>query len=166
MYQNVTDRKFQLFEAIHSKTTTADCLEPGLYSSVPDIVEAMKLLTQEKNNHHENCITVKVSRRTQKIELPLISDDSSLVIFSTDLGNLFGGDVGDVKGILMRGKGPHEPKFAYNSFRIHSLMIYTDIAEYNIVGDKSSPIALLPFHFQAEIRRRNHYWTEHELPNF
>ena len=117
----------------------------------------MNLLIQERNNHNENCITVKVSRRTQKIELSLISDDSSLVIFSTDLGIIFGGDVGDDKGILMRGKGPHEPKFAYDIVRIHSLMIWRH---------KSSPIALLPFHFQAEIRRRNHYWTIHELPNF
>ena len=87
----------------------------------------MKLLIQERNNHNENWITVKVSRRTQKIELFLISEDSSLVIFSTDLGKIFGGDVGDDKGILMRGKGPQETKFAYDFVRIHSLMIYTDI---------------------------------------
>ena len=140
MYQNVTDGKFLFYDAIYSKTTTAYYLEPGLYSSVPDIVEAMNLLIQERNNHNESCITVKVSRRTQKIELSLISDDSSLVIFSTDLGNIFGGDVGDDKGILMRGKGPHEPKFAYDIVRIHSLMIYTDIVEYNIVGGTKAPL--------------------------
>ena len=107
MYQNVTDGKFLFYYAINSKTTTAYYMEPGLYSSVPDIVEAMNLLIQERNNLNENCITVKVSRRTQKIQPSLISDDSSLVFFSTDLGNIFGGDVGDDKGFLMRGKGPH-----------------------------------------------------------
>ena len=120
--------------------TTAFYLEPGLYSSVPDIVEAMNLLIQERNNHNENCITAKVSRRTQQIELSLISDNSSLVIFITDLGNIFGGDAGDDKGILMRVKGPHEPKFAYDIYRIHSLMIYTDIVEYNISGDTKAPL--------------------------
>ena len=40
----------------------------------------------------------------------------------------------------MRGKGPHVPKFAYDIVRIHSLMIYTDIVEYNIVGDTKSPL--------------------------
>ena len=140
MYQNVTDGKFLFYDAIYSKTTTAYYWEPGLYSSVPDIVEAMNLLIQERNNHNENCITVEVSRRTQKIELSLISDDFSLVIFSTDLGSIFGGDVGDDKGILMRGKGPHEPKFAYDFFRIHPLKIYTDIVEYNIVGDTKAPL--------------------------
>ena len=153
------------YDPIYSKTTTACCLEPGLYSCTPDIVEAMNLLIQEKNNHNENCITVKESRRTLKIELSFFGDDSSLVIFSTYLGNIFGGDVGDDKGILMRGKGPHEPTFAYDIVRIHSLMIHTDIVEYNVVGDTKAPL-LRCFQFQAEIRRHNHYCTMHELQNF
>ena len=43
-------------------------------------------------------------------------------------------------GILMRGKELHEPTFAYDIVRIHSLMIYTDIVEYNIVGDTKAPL--------------------------
>ena len=43
-------------------------------------------------------------------------------------------------GKLMRGKGPHKPTFAYNIVRIHSLIIYTDIVEYNIVGDTKAPL--------------------------
>ena len=140
MYQNVTDEKLLFHDAVHSKRTTAYYLEPGLYSSVPDIVEAMSLLIQERNNHNENCITVKVSRRTQKSERSLISDDSSLVIFSTNLENIFGEDFGDDKGILMRGKGPHEPKFAYDIVRIYSLLIHIDIVEYNIAGDTKAPL--------------------------
>ena len=106
----------------------------------------MNLLIQQKNNQNENCITVKVSRGTHKIELSLISDDSSLAIFSKDLGNISDGGDGDDKGILMRGKGPHEPKFAYNIVRVHSIMTYTDIVEYNIVGDtKASLLRCFPF---------------------
>ena len=67
MYQNVTDGKFLFYDAIYFKTTTAYYLQPGLYSSVPDIGEAMNLLIQERNNHNENCITVRVSRRTKKM---------------------------------------------------------------------------------------------------
>ena len=88
---------------------------------------------------------MKIPRRTQKSELSSISDDTSLVIFSTDLGDIFCGDVGDDKGVLMRGKGPHEPKFAYDILRIHSLKIYTDIVEYNIDRHRSTTITLLPF---------------------
>ena len=34
----------------------------------------------------------------------------------------------------MQGKGPHEPTFAYDIVRIHSLMMYNDIVKYNIIG--------------------------------
>ena len=46
----------------------------------------------------------------------------------------------------MSGKGPHEPTFAYDIVRIHSLMIYTDIVGYDIVGDtKASLVRCFPF---------------------
>ena len=80
-YQNVTDGKFLWYDAIYTKTTTAFYMEPGLCSSVTDIVEAMKLHIQEKNNHNEIYNTVKVSRRIQKSELSLTSDFSRLIIF-------------------------------------------------------------------------------------
>ena len=90
----------------------------------------------------------------KKLKLSLISDDSSLVIFSTDLGNDFGGAVGDDKGILMVGEGPHEPKFLYDIVRPHSLMIYNDIVEYNIVGDTKAPL-LRCFPFISKLKSGN-----------
>ena len=41
---------------------------------------------------------------------------------------------------MLRGKGPHKPKIAYEIVRIHFLMIYTDLIEYNIVGDTKAPL--------------------------
>ena len=41
---------------------------------------------------------------------------------------------------MLRGKGPHKPEFAYDIVRIHSIMIYTDLIEYNIVGDTKAPL--------------------------
>ena len=41
---------------------------------------------------------------------------------------------------MLRGKRPHKPEFAYDIVRIHSLMIYTDLIEYNIVGDTKAPM--------------------------
>ena len=40
----------------------------------------------------------------------------------------------------MRGKKPHEPTFAYDIVRIRSIMIYSDIVEYNTVGDTKAPL--------------------------
>ena len=70
----------------------------------------------------------------------LANEESSIAIFSTALGRTFGGDVRNDSGILMSGKGPREPTFAYDIVRIHSLNIYTDIVEYNIVGDTKAPL--------------------------
>ena len=51
LYQNVTEGKFMFYDEKLSKTTKAYYLEPGLYSSITDIVEAMTTLKQERNNH-------------------------------------------------------------------------------------------------------------------
>ena len=140
MYQNGTEVKFLFYDERLSKTIEAYYLEPGLYSSITDIVEAMNTLIQERNNHRDSCITIKVSRVTQKVKVYLANEESSLAIFNTDLGHIFGGDVRNDSGILMSGKGPHEPTFAYDIVRIHSIMIYTKIVEYIIVGDTKAPL--------------------------
>ena len=106
----------------------------------------MNRLNQERNNHNETCITVKVSRRTQKVVIMLANDTSGLAFCSTHLGHIFGNNVGNEFVVLMIGKGPHEPEFAYDIDRIHSLMIYSDPVEYNIVGDTKTPlIRCFPF---------------------
>ena len=89
----------------------------------------MNILIQERHNHSENSSKVKVSRRTQKVEIYLANEGSGLAFFSTDLGHIFGSNVGNESGLMLRGKGPHKPEVAYDIIRIHSLMIYTDLTE-------------------------------------
>ena len=100
----------------------------------------MNTLIQEKNNDNETCITVKVSRRTQKDVIMLANDTPGLAFCSTDLGHIFDNNVGNEFGGLMIGKGPDEREFAYDIVQIHSLMIYSDLVEYNIVGDTKAPL--------------------------
>ena len=90
------------FDRKHSKLSEICYLEAGLYPSITDIVEAMKTLVQERQNHSENCITVKVSRRTQKVEIYLANERSGLAFFSTDLGHIFRIIVGNELGVLLR----------------------------------------------------------------
>ena len=139
-FQNITEGKFKFFGKKLSKSTSSYNPEPGLYTSITDIVEAMNTLIQERNNHNETCITVKVSRRTQKVVIMLANDTCGLVFCSTGLGHIFGKNVGNEIGVLMIGKGPQEPEFAFDIVRIHSLMIYSDMVEYNIVGDTKVPL--------------------------
>ena len=151
MYQHITEGKVKFFDEKFSKSTSTYSLEPGLYTSITDIVEAMKTRIQERNNHNETCITVKVSRRTQKVVIMLANDSSGLAFCSTDLGHIFGNNVGNEFAVLMIGKGPHEPEFAYDIVRIHSLMIYSVIVEYNIVEDTKAPL-LRSFPFISKLK--------------
>ena len=41
---------------------------------------------------------------------------------------------------MLGGEGPREPDFAYDIVRKHSLMIYTDLIKYNLVGDKRAAL--------------------------
>ena len=126
---NITEGNFKFFDEKLSNSTSTYNLEPGLYTSITDIVEAMNTLIQERNNHKETCITVKFSRRTQKVVIMLANDSSGLAFSSTDLGHIFGKNVGNRFGVLRKGKGPHEPQFAYDIVRIRSLMIYSELVE-------------------------------------
>ena len=151
MYQNVTEGKFMFFDKKLSKSSEFYYLEPGLHPSITDIVEAMNILIQERHNHSENCIKVKVCRKTQKLDICLANEASGLAFFGTDLGHIFGSNDGNEFGVMLRGKGPHKPEFAYDIVRIHSLMIYTNLIEYNIVGDTKVPL-LRCFRFISKLK--------------
>ena len=81
-----------------------------------------------------------LARSTQKSEIYLANEGSGLEFFSTDLGHVFGSNVGNEFGVMFRGKGPHKPEIAYDIVHIHSLMIYMDLIECNIVGDTKVPL--------------------------
>ena len=140
MYQNVTEVKFKFFGKKISKSSEFHYLEPGVYSSITHIVEAMNTLIQARHNHSENCITVKMSQRTQKVEINLADERSGVAFFSTDLGHIFGSIVGNDFAVMLRGEGPYKPELAYDFVRIHSPMIYTDLIEYKIVGDTKASL--------------------------
>ena len=69
----------------------------------------------------------------------LANDTSGLAFCSTDLDPVFSINVGNEFEVLMIGRGPHEPEFAYDIVRIQSLLIYSDLVDYNIVGDTKAP---------------------------
>ena len=116
MYQNITEGYFEFFDEKLSKSTSTYNLEPGLYISITDIVEAMNRLIQERNNHNETCITVKVSRRTQKVVIMLANDTPGLAFCSTDLGHVFGNKVGNELGVLMKKKDLINPNLLTTLF--------------------------------------------------
>ena len=86
-----------------SKPSELYYVEHRLYPSIADIVEAMNTLIQERHNNSENYITVKVSRRTQKVEIYLANEGSGFTYFSTDLRHIFRSNVGNDFRVMLRG---------------------------------------------------------------
>ena len=142
---------FTFFESQrNSKSSEFYFVEHGLHLSITDIFEALNTLIQGRHDHSEICLTVKLSRRTQKVEIYLANERSGLASF-TDLGHIFGSNVCNEFGVMLRGKGPHKPEFVYDIVLIHSLMIYTNLVEYNIFGDTKAPL-LRCFSFISKLR--------------
>ena len=124
MYQKVTEKTFMFFDLKkRSKSSEFYYLEPSLCPCITDNIEAMNNLIQERHIHIENCIRVILSRRTQKVEVYLAIEGSGLAFFSTALGHIFGSNVGNGFGVMLRCKGPHKRELAYDIVSIHSLMI-------------------------------------------
>ena len=76
------------FDRKVSKSSGIYYLEPGLYSSITDIVGAMNTLIQERHTESESCFTFKASGRTQKVEMYIANERSGLVNFNMDLKNI------------------------------------------------------------------------------
>ena len=88
--------------------------------------------------------------KTQKVETYLANGISGLAFLSTDLGHTFGSNAGEEFGVMLRGKRSHKPEFAYDLVDIHSLRIYTDLIEYNFIGDTKAPL-LRCFTFNSKL---------------
>ena len=66
------------------------------------------------------------------------------IIQNSDLSHNFGCDLDQNQtGVIMKGKGQNYPQYSYDSIRVTSLMIYSDIIEYNIVRDQKLPYCVL-----------------------
>ena len=113
--------------------------EPGLYPSISDIVNEMKKKIQERDKYDKTPMRLHVNKITQQISFRLPNENSLLVILSADLCHVFGcAEAVYGMDIFMSIAGSHFLKFPYDIVRIHTLMIYSDIVQYNIVGDTKS----------------------------
>ena len=103
MYQIVTEGKFKIFDRKLSNSSKFYYLEPGPYPSFTDNVEAMNTLVQERYKLSESCITVKVSRWTQRFQNYFAIERSCLAFFSTNLGRFFGSNLVYEFKVILRG---------------------------------------------------------------
>ena len=149
MYQNITEGKFFYLDEATPDTKPSDYykLDPGLYPSISDIVNELNRKIQQREKYEKTPIKLHVNKITQRISLSLPNQNSLPVILSADLCHVFGCEEAVYGiGVFMIGAGPLFSKFPYDIVRIHTLMIYSDFVEYNIVGDtKGALFRCIPF---------------------
>ena len=108
-------------------------VDSGSYPSSRDNIKAINLF-QEKHNHSESCITFDASRITQKLDIYLAVERLCPAFFNTDSGHVFWSTVGNEFAKNLRRKRPKQPTFVFDIFHIHSLKLFTDLKDNNIVG--------------------------------
>ena len=146
LYQNITEGKFFYLDEATPDTKPSDyyTLDPGLYPSISDIVNEMNRKIQEREKYEKTSIKLHVNKITQRISLSIPNQNSLLVIFSANLCHVFGCE----EAVYCMGVFTSEagPKFNYDIVRIHTLMIYSDVVGYNIVGNtKAALLRCIPF---------------------
>ena len=67
------------------------------------------------------------------------------------LGHIFGNNVGNDFGLLVRRRIINKPDFAHDIVPIHTLMLYTDLIEYNTFSGTKDPL-LRCFIFIAKLK--------------
>ena len=164
MYEKITEGQLKFFDEKLSKITTTYSLEPGQYTLITDIVEVMKTLIQERNNHSQTYITVKISRRTQKFLILLANDSSGAAFCSTDFGHLSGTFVGNQFGVLMIRKRSSRTRIC---LRHYSYLFADDLQRSSRVQHcwrrKNFLATMLSLYLKAKAKRHYNNWTVHEL---
>ena len=154
LYQNVTEGNTTFVDGRESseekRKIVSMIIEPGLYPSIVDIVVAMNLKFREclgAQVFEYNGIYVSVDKITQKVAVHLPESQPVFINQSADLSHIFGCDLKQNQtGVIMKVKSLHYPQYFYDIIRIHSLMIYSDFIEYNIVGNTKTPLMrCIPF---------------------
>lgn len=142
LYNNVTSGQFR-YKKNNEDTNALKVREipPGFYKSINEILIAMKHVAAEVD------FSWKINGRDQKVEITLPSNESKLNIISPDLAHILGFPL----SFLVMGVGPHRSIYPVDILRVHSLMIYTDIIEYGIIGDTKAPL-LRCFPFITKLR--------------
>ena len=147
LYHNISDGRFRYKEDEHDENLEIMEIPAGLYTSLNDIMAAMREVAEEQLKNKTIDFDWNVNNRTQMIEINLPNDSAGLNIISPDIAHILGFPM----SVLLLGKGPHKSKFPIDILRFHSVMIYSDIIEHGIIGDTRVPL-LRSFPFISKLK--------------
>ena len=125
-------------------------MELGLCYSITDIVEKLDTFTHEgrilqRFQSQSTCLEERIKLRfTSQMKYGLLR------FFTAELGLIFKNNAGNDFVKLVRGKRPENAAFVNEIVSMHSLMIYTDLIEYKIIGNTKAPL-LRCFSFTSKL---------------
>ena len=149
LYNNITEGKFwyvpqrntskkrnneETREALNESYESVTIL-PGMFLSLDEIFQSMNDALRLRNRQSVE-LKWKVDSITRHCEIELASDKSQLVFASQDLCSILGFS----QSVWFSSKRPHRSEFPIDILRFHSVMVYTDIVEFSIIGDTKAPI--------------------------
>ncbi len=156
LFQNITDGRFRYKQKDGDDTIGEITIPPGLYFTLDEILQEMKKQAAAVYPSKNIDFEWKVNNRDYKVEITLPHTTSVLNIVSEDLAHILGFPA----LFLAFGKGPHKSMYAVDILRVHSLMIYTDIIQYGIVGDTKASL-LRCFPLMSKVRNDSVYTNQY-----
>lgn len=133
MYQNITNGNYFLRYPDGNAYFT---LRSGRYSSVQEVIDEMNFQVEMCLKLKKSVINATFDPRNLSISFTLPSEKYSLRVLDDDLANVLGLQ----KEFPYDGKGKHYSRMSTDLARFHSLMVYCDIVDDNVVGDVRAPL--------------------------
>lgn len=136
LYHNITDGKFRYKYDNNDTNLEPMYIPPGMYKSLHEVLQIMVEIITKNQNVPGDPVVFDLDKHSQKVIIRLPSPESILVIQSMDLAHI----LGYRSGVMLYGNTPHNSEYAFDILRIHSILVYSDIIEYNIIGDTKAPL--------------------------
>ena len=140
MYQTVTEGKIMFFELTNFEVVLILLSGTRFLPFHDDFLNPWTQSFKKVTITTKAVSSFKVSQRTQEAGICHSNEGSVLAFFCTDLGHIFGSKVGNEYVAMLKWKMSYKLSLSNVIVCIHPLKIYTDMIEYNIVGDAKAPI--------------------------
>ena len=142
LYNNITDGEFTfVYQRVGPDNKLWDHekmqLPTGMYNSLDDIIQKIREASSKIRPKRKMSLKAKVINMSGLVELTL-DKDQALIVDSDDLSSILG--IPRLQPIPFGHPTKYVGKFPVDFVRIHSVMVYADIVEYDIVGDTKAPL--------------------------
>lgn len=142
LYNNITEGTFTyVYKRIHSGKQLWDNeklkLPSGMYNTIDEVIEEIDKVSSKARPKDKMTMTAKVMDLNGLLRLEL-GKNQAIVIHSEDLSSVLG--IPRDLPIPFGDPNSHISKYPVDLTRVHSVMVYSDIVEYDIVGDTKAPL--------------------------